>query len=804
MSRQSIITVFFIFFSVFSFADTKKSYKEFFEKDHRQESGMFILHLTGGKVYFEIPDSLLGRDMLLGSTIESTSDNNNGIVGSKPVDPLHIVFLKDGDKISLRSIRDVNISSFENDSDSYSISKYGAILDLFDIETLTEDSSAYVIELTDFLLGDQNYITPFDRFSNNVRKEVKRSETFSKDNSFIKDISAFEKSVSVTSNMSYKYSLSGNGVNDKDVPFTTSVVRSFMLLDKVPYRPRLTDSRIAIFPTEKVLFSDTLQGSRKVYFANRWRIEPSDIEAFKRGETVNPVKQIIFYIDSMFPKRYIPYIKEGVEQWNDLFEEIGFKNVMKATVFPSKSENPDFDPNNLTYSCIRYAPINIENAMGPSWIDPRSGEILTASVYLYHDVIKLLNSWLFIQTSQVDYRARRTIIEEEVIGDALRYVVSHEVGHCLGFMHNMSASANVPVDSLRSASYTRKYGTTTSIMDYARFNYVAQPQDSLKGLKLTPPRFGKYDSFLIKYNYSIIDESSSVSSEYSVLKQWLNEASFDPVLRFGKQQFYIQDPRSQTEDLGDDAIKASEYGIKNLKFILSHLEEWVAKDDPDYSYRKNIYSEIVSQYSRYLTHVYNNIGGINLYESYVGDGISSYTPVSAQYQRDALNFILDALDDLQWLDNTPLLAKLPISESYARILNDYLMSLIMKAPSRCELTSTFNSEPFTPEECMEMIYKKVWGNIQEKRPLTEVEMSRQISYLKYVSKGAGVEMSDKKGINEKAAYDEQGALYFENIILPGDHYSYLLKIEKALKKGAKNKDEKTAAHCINLLTRLKI
>lgn len=254
--------------------------------------------------------------------------------------------------------------------------------------------------------------------------------------------------------------------------------------------------------------------------------------------------------------------------------------------------------------------------MGPSWVDPRSGEILNASVYLYHDVIKLLNNWIFIQTAQADKRVRHKIIPREVMDDALRYVVSHEVGHCLGFMHNMSASSVIPVDSLRSPSFTQKHGTTTSIMDYARFNYVAQPGDMERGVRMMPPRFGLYDDYLIRWNYTPVPEAKTEEEEYAITSKWITDLSGDPIYRYGKQQSDILDPRSQTEDLGDDAVKATQYGVKNLKYILANLNQWLDKEDNDYKHRSAIYDGIIMQYLTYMLHVYHNIGGIYLHENW--------------------------------------------------------------------------------------------------------------------------------------------------------------------------------------------
>ena len=340
-------------------------------------------------------------------------------------------------------------------------SNIGAIYRLFKIETFTPDSSAVVVDATNLFVSDDERLSPFDKYSQHTLSgRLKRKESFEKEKSYVTGIKSFSDNVSVSSSLNYRVTISERGL--RDLPVTIAATRSILLLDSLPVSPRITDSRIAVFPTGKMLYSPTTQGARPIWYANRWRLEPSDTEAYRRGELVDPVKPIVFYIDRNFPRTWLPYVIEGVNQWSELFEQIGFRNAVQARLFPE--DDPEFDPDNLKYSCVRYAPVTIQNAMGPSWTDPRSGEIVSASVYLYHDVIELINNWLFIQTSPADPRVRQKQIPQEIIGDALRYVLSHEIGHCLGFMHNMGASSVIPVDSLRSPSFTRETGTTPSII----------------------------------------------------------------------------------------------------------------------------------------------------------------------------------------------------------------------------------------------------------------------------------------------------------------------------------------------------
>ena len=808
----------------------KTPYDKLFLSDHSKAEGFITVHKVKEKIYFELPLSLLRREMLLGSTVTEISDNKNAIIGSKPTEPIHFRFHKLNNKVCLSAIQTDNVS---NDKDerlkaAIEMSNIDAILQAFDIAAYNNDSTAIVFEVTEFFVGDNKLMPPFDKFSVNTSGGRKRTTSFQSNRSFIDGFKAFKDNISVRSSLNYTYSLTGGKGGDiKDEPFTAKVTRSIVLLDSVPYRPRLMDSRIGIFPTIKKEYSATKQTMRPVYYANRWRLEPSDLEGYLAGKKVTPVKPIVFYIDSCFPESWKKSIFEAVNQWNQPFEKIGFIQAIQAKEFPK--DDPEFDPDNLKYSCIRYAPVAIENAMGPSWVDPRSGEILNASVYLYHDVIKLLNNWLFIQTAQADERVRHKIIPRVVMDDALRYVVSHEVGHCLGFMHNMSASSVIPVDSLRSPSFTQKNGTTTSIMDYARFNYVAQPGDMERGVRMMPPYFGPYDNYLIRWNYTPVPGAKTPEEEYVVTSKWVTDLSDNPVYRYGKQQSDILDPRSQTEDLGDNAVKATQYGVKNLKYILSNLNQWLEEEDVDYTHRSDLYDGILMHYITYMLHVYHNIGGIYLHEKLVGDKVEALQSEPKEKQKEAMNYFLEQLATLDWVDDSNILKTLPMVGKPSDALRNVMMKLLMEAPARVEFSALkAGKEGYGVEECMNDIYTYIWSPTMKGRKLTESQIKLQNLFIKYLASTAGIRWSketkslaDEENVweqlsvfhrhaheghsgccvsdlermfNPVAGFDEPMAEYFVPKNQDSMCYGYFLRIRDLLNGQKQHADKDTRLH----------
>ena len=736
-------------------APKKNAYEKLMEKKSKSAcGGMMNLYLIDGKVYFEIPTSLLGREFLMGSTIRAISDNADGVVGAKNPELQHITFTMAQDSsILLRKVTSATMTGDDNILQAISKSSIGPIVKKFKAAAYNADSTAVVVDLTDVFLSHDKDMSPFNEYGRN--SSYQREEQFKKENSYITEIKSFSDNVSVASLLSYTYSLKGADGKKvaKNVPFSAELNRSIVLLPEEVYHPRRADYRIGVFWTEREVISGGGKGTGKEYFANRFRLEPSDTVAYRAGKLVEPVKPIVFYIDPAFPEWWRPYLKEGVEQWQELFENVGFKNAIVAKDFPT--DDPEFDPENIKYNCIRYAPIGIQNAMGPSWVDPRSGEIINASVYVYHDIVKLISRWMFVQLSAVDETVRTTQLPREVLGEQLRYVLSHEVGHCLGFMHNMSGSSVIPVDSLRSPSFTQKYGTTTSIMDYARFNYVAQRGDKERGVKLTPPRFGLYDRYLVNWTYTPVFDVDSFEEEAEITTRWITDSvQTAPFYRYGKQQFETGffDPRSQNEDLGDDAVAASAYGIVNLKYIMENFMDWIPdEDDPDFEFRTNAYVGVLNQYLAYAQHVMLNVGGLYKNEVKACDTLFRYKNVPLAKQLEAMKFVMKMRDDLDWVSPKEVTDRLPVIGSAEYAVNKGIADMIFMMPSLCSMSDGIASDEMDFSQCMEKVIDYAFGpkkNLSDgdrymQRMLVDglIEMARFPK--KSVSKVNGIAQFDK-------------------------------------------------------------
>ena len=688
--------------------------KLFKGKNCETARGNFVtLHKVDGKVYVEYPLKLMGRELLLAASATASTNSSVCTNGYKENAPLHIRFTLEDSVVCRRQVNSsVSVKTTGVRMNEIMKQNFGdPITAKYSVLAYTADSSAVVFDMTGVFLDEESALSPVPKGV----APISITKTLLKDLSSVRSVKAFEDNASVKSQLVYKYSITRDRARVvTDQQLTVWVTRSLLLLPEKKMHPRLSDLRLGAFLTSKSYVSNNGDPVEFCTYVNRWQVEPADVDAFKRGELTEPVKPIVFYLDTLFPENWKQPIRDGVLRWNQAFEKIGFKNVMQVRDF-SKND-PSFDPDNLKYSCIRYIPTGVANAMGPSWVDPTTGEILNASVLVYNNVVQMLRNWRFVQTAQVDPAVRNKELPEHILNESLTYVIAHEVGHCLGLMHNMAASAAFPVDSLRSASFTQKYGTTPSIMDYARFNYVAQPGD--KDVRLTPPDLGVYDEFAIKWLYTPIYGKESIWEEAKVLETWIDEKAGNAMFRYGRQQMASRyDPSALEEDLGDDAVKAGNYGIQNLKYILAHLNEWIT-DDPDATCRQTLYVQMVNQYYRYIRNVLYYVGGLYLCDENADGERERFAPVDRAKQKEAIAWVFEQLRDCDWLENREVLKKFPVGTISSPVLVEAVGKQLMASIQRVALSSSIAEEPYTMEEYIEDLYNGIWNSVLENRKLT--------------------------------------------------------------------------------------
>lgn len=609
-----------------------KPYAEVITNKAKSKEGLFKVHEIEGKYYYEIPDTLIGREMLVVTTIAKTSDGLG--YGGERTNTQMVRWDQNGDNILLKVVSYSNTAA-----DSLPIfeavrnSNLEPILQKFDVKAKAKDGKGVVIEVTDLFSKDVQAIgLPRNR---RTQFKVTRLDT---DRSYIERISPYP--INIESRYVMTYIATDPPSNGSTGSITVEMNSSMVLLPLEPMMQRLTDKRVGWFSRSVVDFGLDEQKATKRSYLDRWRLEvkEEDYDKFKRGELVEPKKQIVYYIDPATPEKWRPYLKQGVEDWNAAFEEAGFKNAITAKDAPTAEEDSTWSAEDARYSVIRYFASDIQNAYGPHVSDPRSGEILESDIGWYHNVMNLLRNWFFIQTAAVNPEARGVKFKDEVMGRLIRFVSSHEVGHTLGLPHNFGSSHAYPVDSLRSATFTNEFGTAPSIMDYARFNYIAQPDD--QGVSLMPD-VGPYDKYSISWGYRPILDAKTPEDEQATLDRWILAKNGDPVYRFGRQGNNY-DPSTQSEDLGDNAMKASTYGIANLKRILPNLNKWVSETDKpykDYSDLNEMYGQVLGQYNRYMGHVRTNVGGV--YEIYKSSGENEavYTHADKATQKEAVSFL---------------------------------------------------------------------------------------------------------------------------------------------------------------------
>ena len=647
---------------------SKTDFEKIASESNLVSRGMFNVYAQDGKYYFEIPVSLLQRDMLVVNKLQRVPFelNDAGVNRGTNYETQMIRFEwnKEEKKIRVRQSRPLPESP-ENDAITRSVRDnfISPLIADFKLEACNADSTSVIIQINDIYDGSETSI-------NNVFDNINLGTSAVKDLSRIMSIKAFPNNIVATSELTTKVREGMSAVN-----VTVEVSSSLVLLPEKPMMGRLDDPKVGYFTKDLLYFSDSQQKTEEKKYITRWRLEPKpeNHEAYLRGELVEPEKPIVFYIENSTPYRWRKYIKQGIEDWQVAFERAGFKNAIIAKELPdSIAANAD----DINYSVVTYAASSKANAMGPSILDPRSGEILEADIMWWHNVISMVQEWITVQTGAIDPKARGTKLPDEMMGDAIRFVACHEVGHSLGLRHNMMGSWTFPTDSLRSKSFTDKMNSTaSSIMDYARYNYVAQPGD---GVTAVSPHIGPYDIFAIEYGYRWYGLPTP-EAEKDVLYDFLNKHN-GRLYKYSEAQDprSAVDPRAQNEDLGDDPVRSSELGIANLKRIVPEIIKWTTTGEKGQTYEEasRLYYAVITQWNNYLYHVMANIGGIYIENTTVGDGVKTYTYVEKEKQEASLDFLLnEVLCYPRWLFDTEI-------SDYTFLLRKNPTGVIEYAPSQ--------------------------------------------------------------------------------------------------------------------------
>ena len=712
--------------------DTKKEKKEEdkytkFFKDKKVETarGKFVtLHKIDGNVYLELPTKYLGKELMMGAKITSTTDPDYLAVGSMNSAPIVFRFEKQDSVIVMKA---PNSIVYRRDASpelqkALELNYRDQSVESFTPEVYKADSSAVVLKINSLVTES----SPFFEIVPSQQGPFKITSSRNSSLTFVRGLKSFDSNASVRVEMNFSVNASLMGVLTvaKDMPLTAEVTYTILPVEASNAIPRLADARVGYQTTRKVSFPDYLDQSEPVYLAHRWQLVPKDKKAYAKGQLTEPEKKIVFYLDSAFPASWQRPIREGVLRWNKAFEAAGFRNAIEVRDFPKNDKQ--FDPDNLEYSCIRYIPNSQETIAASNWTDPRTGEIFSGNLTIYNNVEALLHKQRFIATAAVDPQVRSSRLPQALFEESLSQLVTQEMGSVLGLLHNYAASASYTTDQLRSAKFTKESGLTPSILDGVTYNYLAQPSD--KGVRLINDQLGVYDLFAIDWGYRYFDLKGDPAAEAKELLSRVDKRAREPYLRYAPEQRYAVDPTVRTEDLGNDPIKTAELTMKNLAFIQSNLSKWIT-NDPDSRKKKSLYLAIVQGYYLQLKNAMSLVGGVVCQESRLSTSLPRYQVVPKAKQREAFQWLLRQAKDFQSKADRNFERKGFIDVSYYDQLLEFLVKDIYDLRSRIIIASQVDSKTYSLGEYFDDLYQATFASTIAGKSPNHMERLMQIAFI---------------------------------------------------------------------------